>query len=164
MPIACLVGKTLTILPESGAVTSPVAGMTAKPSPIIFCEKTGSFTSVKSITSPVATVNNSFSIPKTCFSSFFSFLFVASTVGSGISAPDCSKSSISDFNTSAFGPYTACTPLSLTIKPIAPARFHSSSEPTFPGSSTLTRKRVIQASTSLMFSFPPNKWMILMIC
>ena len=64
---------------------------------------------------------------------------------------------MSDFNTSAFGPYTACTPLSFTISPKAPFCFHCASGATTSKSFTVTRQRVIQASTSAIFSFPPNK-------
>ena len=46
------------------------------------------------------------------------------------------------------------------INPNAPVTFQSGWSETVPESLTVTRKRVIQASTSTIFSAPPNKKMI----
>ena len=101
-PIACLLGKTLRTFPEIGATTSPSRGLTANPSPIIFCEKTGSLTCAIGITSPVATATKSFFLPKKFVVGAPAVL--SAITGSGMSTPEASKSSISDFKTSAFGP------------------------------------------------------------
>ena len=67
---------------------------------------------------------------------------------------------ISDFSTSAFGPYTAWIPLSFFRSPSAPSAFHAAISATFPGSFTVTRSLVMQASTRVMFSLPPRSPMI----
>ncbi len=65
IPNACFVGKMLVILPATGVETSPSVGTTAKPSPIIFAEKTSSGTSEIGITFPFATEYNSVSFVET---------------------------------------------------------------------------------------------------
>ena len=58
----------------------------------------------------------------------------------------------------------ACTPLFLRIRPSAPFAFQSASFATSAGSLTVTRRRVMQASTSSMFCCPPSKSMICEAC
>ena len=48
--------------------------------------------------------------------------------------------------------------------PIAPSAFHCSSVPTLVSSLTVTRRRVIHASTSTMLARPPRRLITLTAC
>ena len=156
-PMACFVGKIIWTLPLNGARTSPLTGLIAMPSPIIFSLKTWSGTSAKSTTFP----SNGATTLSLCVSAC-AFVSVTTTASSESSSADIGCSTTSPFMIcciscliwSDLGPKIACILLPTSNTPEAPKSFNPATS-TFALSFTSTRNRVIHASKCLIFVLPP---------
>ena len=144
-PTACSESSmTIVTSAAAGATTRLPVGSMATPSPIIFCENISSLTSLMSMTLPSATAakERDFSVPTASS--------VASDAGAARSASKRSRTCGTERPTMT---WNACP---FRTRPCAPARVKTATGYTRSGSSTVTRRRVAQFVTSLMFAGPPS--------